>query len=315
MVHNEKHYANTAIQAQAFIATGMKLVKGLEKQQLPFLCFLVRNFDSVVTVNKTPATLDQFYDYLLSDNGDKIDTQRKLIRESFPRKTMFTTAPLTKKEQSHLASQTLAACSFLSDFEKFEEWLYNVLEPKKVGGLVCDGPLMVSFLERAVSAINAGEGVEMPNVLEETMDVVCSQRSNLSLQTYKDGMALQNIAEVEDTHLQELHNQNLEKALALYTTNTTGFYAKSANRFLDITKKLIAQEFTMITTNHTDLRAKWLVTKTQTEELIQAVTGNLSDKKLELDIHGALKQVEKQARFLSFSLLSPCSLRLSSLSF
>jgi hypothetical protein len=83
LIHNEKHYANTAIQTQSLLATVMKQLKGLEHNQFPHLCFLVRDFDSVVAVDGVDATLDQFFTHLLKDNGDQADTARQVPPSPF----------------------------------------------------------------------------------------------------------------------------------------------------------------------------------------------------------------------------------------
>lgn len=56
----------------------MKLLKGLESGQFPFLCFLVRNFEVEVEVNGVEATLDEFFRHILSDANDRLDTDRQV---------------------------------------------------------------------------------------------------------------------------------------------------------------------------------------------------------------------------------------------
>jgi hypothetical protein len=83
LIHNEKHYSKTAISSIAVVATTVKLLKGLEKEHFPYLCFLVQGFEATVVVNGREASLDDFFEHMLSDTGDRFDADRQVLLLSF----------------------------------------------------------------------------------------------------------------------------------------------------------------------------------------------------------------------------------------
>jgi hypothetical protein len=84
-VHNEKHYSHSSISPLAVVAKTMELLKGLEKEQFPYLCFLVRDFEYEVTVNGVPSTLDEFFRSMLANTGDaQLDSQRQVFHSPHP---------------------------------------------------------------------------------------------------------------------------------------------------------------------------------------------------------------------------------------
>eukprot|EP00026_Physarum_polycephalum_P001364 Phypoly_transcript_01365.p2 GENE.Phypoly_transcript_01365~~Phypoly_transcript_01365.p2 ORF type:complete len:502 (+),score=80.82 Phypoly_transcript_01365:144-1649(+) len=167
LVHNEKHYAKTAICSIAVVATTMKLLRGLEQEQFPSLCFLVQGFEARVVVNGREASLDAFFDHFLSDTGDRFDLDRQLVRQSFQKRKMFTTPPLKKKHRDYLEQHNkLPESSYKTDFDTFLSWLLATVEPKRVGSAACDGSSLVPFLEVCVQSINENGNIEIPSVLE-----------------------------------------------------------------------------------------------------------------------------------------------------
>jgi hypothetical protein len=244
--------------------------KGLEKEEFPYLCFLVRDFRAKVTVKGVEATLDEFFRHLLTDTGDKFDTERQvfplfpplsslyslspslsllshlsllsssvlsilsppslllslplplslyiipslfplslslsplfsflsplyltfmqLIRQSFPRRKMFTTPAPPEELIEHLGTHTdLPEGKFKEEIERLQAWIQSddVLKAKRVGGSEREGSVVVAFLEECVKAINEGENVMIPSVMETTMDTICSRRAESALRVYKFGM-------------------------------------------------------------------------------------------------------------------------------
>ena len=78
LVQNELHYTNSGLSTLAVLASTMQLIRGLDIDSWPHLCFLLRNWQLEMTVNGGDASPEEFLTHLLDDKGDSHDSDRKV---------------------------------------------------------------------------------------------------------------------------------------------------------------------------------------------------------------------------------------------
>ena len=78
LVQNELHYTNNVLSTLAVLASTMHLIRGLDTDSWPHLCFLLRNWQLEMTVDGRGTNTEDFLTHLLDDKGDSHDGDRQV---------------------------------------------------------------------------------------------------------------------------------------------------------------------------------------------------------------------------------------------
>lgn len=80
---------------------------------------------------------------------------------------------------------------FKMSFDNLYTKVITTLQAKTIGGIVCDGGMMVEFLEQCTKNINDDGNIEIPSVVGATLDAIWSRFAEAGLEKYKYEMSLQ----------------------------------------------------------------------------------------------------------------------------
>lgn len=248
LIDNEISYGHGALNALTLLASAHQLIRGVDGNSWPHLCFLLRNMDQPLVKNGVTISTDQFLDHFLTPTNDGRDEDRRLIRECFQRRMhhVFPTPSLEER-----AAARLPEGRFKVALEALRGRVLSVASLKKIGGILCDGNLLAAFLEECVAKINERGNITMQSAVEATMDGVCSRFANELLANYKSGMhgVLQNLTG-DDQPLQTKHSELLAAAINTYHARTQGIFPASVAKYLRILQQQIDAEYALaISTN------------------------------------------------------------------
>lgn len=78
LIHNQPHFANSALSTLAALASVTQVLGGVEGTSWPHLFFLLRDFELEMVIDDQPVSNERFLEYLLSPTGDQHDEDRRV---------------------------------------------------------------------------------------------------------------------------------------------------------------------------------------------------------------------------------------------